>query len=100
MTNDARDKLYTILAAIPAGRVISYGHLAELAGLPRRARWAGQLLHGLPADTRLPWHRVVNAQGKISLPAPHNQLQRERLLAEGVEVSASMRIDMKRFGWN
>ena len=99
MTTDPKQTLYTVLASVPAGRVITYGQLAAQAGLPRRARWVGQVLHALPHDTRLPWHRVINAQGKISLPAPYNQVQRQRLLEEGVEVSETMRIDLSRYGW-
>lgn len=99
MNNDPLQQLYTVLAAVPAGRVITYGQLAAQAGYPRRARWVGQMLNRLPADTTLPWYRVVNAQGKISQPAPHNARQKERLLAENVEVSATWRIDLKRFGW-
>ena len=94
------NRLYSILAAIPPGSVIAYGQLAALAGQPRRARWAGQVLSRLPADTCLPWHRVVNAQGKISQPSPQREEQIRRLRNENVEVSDSGRIDLERFGWN
>jgi methylated-DNA-protein-cysteine methyltransferase related protein len=83
-----RAAIYLALASIPAGRVISYGQLAALAGLPGAARLVGNLLRNLPAGTQLPWHRVVNAQRKISLPADsvgfNEQLQ--RLRSEGVEI--------------
>ncbi|WP_430461842.1 MGMT family protein [Thalassolituus sp. LLYu03] len=100
MNSDPKERLYTALAGIPAGRVITYGQLAAQAGFPRRARWVGQVLNALPEDTQLPWHRVINAQGKISQPTPHNLRQRDRLVAEGIEVSASFRVDLNRFGWN
>lgn len=61
-----QEKIYQVLASIPHGRLCSYGEVAKLAGLPGRARWVGRTLSQLPADTRLPWYRVVNAQGKIS----------------------------------
>ena len=100
-TDNTRQQLYTVLAAVPAGRVITYGRLAELAGMPRRARWAGQMLHRLPADTRLPWHRVINAQGRISLPpGPAADRQKALLEAEGVIVSPQLKVDLQRFGWN
>ncbi|MGP6270058.1 MGMT family protein, partial [Pseudomonas paraeruginosa] len=52
-----REALYLVLAQVPPGRVVSYGQLAEMAGLGRAARWVGRTLGQLPADTRLPWHR-------------------------------------------
>ena len=65
---DHKQRIYAVLAAIPAGVVVSYGQVAELAGLPRAARLVGRTLSALPDDTQLPWHRVVNASGKISMP--------------------------------
>jgi len=97
---DARQRLYTALAGIPAGYVITYGRLAELAGFNRRARWAGQVLKQLPKDTTLPWHRVINAQGKISLPpGPAAEKQRQLLEAEGVAVTENLKISLARFLW-
>ncbi|MAK90009.1 MAG: methyltransferase [Oceanospirillaceae bacterium] len=96
---DARQRLYTALAGIPAGYVITYGQLAALAGFSRRARWAGQVLKQLPQDSRLPWHRVINAQGKISLPGDAGEKQRALLESEGVTVSDSLRIDLSLFSW-
>jgi methylated-DNA-protein-cysteine methyltransferase-like protein len=64
-----RTALYLTLAQVPEGKVVSYGQLAELAGLGRAARWVGRTLSQLPGDTRLPWHRVLGAGGRISLPA-------------------------------
>ncbi len=63
-----RTALYSTLAQVPEGKVVSYGQLAELAGLGRAARWVGRTLSQLPGDTRLPWHRVLGAGGRISLP--------------------------------
>ena len=59
-----REALYIALAAIPAGHVLSYGQLAELAGLGRAARWVGRTLSQLPDGSTLPWHRVVAASGR------------------------------------
>lgn len=74
-----------MLASIPPGRLASYGQVAELAGLPKQARRVGRILSQLPAGTRLPWYRVVNASGKISFPAgsPGYQRQLEHLIDEG-----------------
>lgn len=63
-----RTALYLTLAQVPAGKVVSYGQLAELAGLGRAARWVGRTLSQLPPDSKLPWHRVLGAGGRISLP--------------------------------
>lgn len=95
--NDIR--LYTLLASIPEGKVVTYGQAANLIGLPRRARWVGQMLKQLPKDSRLPWHRVINAQGKISLPLTRGQTQAERLRAEGVMVTQEGKISLKQYGW-
>lgn len=98
----AAERLYTVLAAIPAGTVITYGQLAALAGYPRRARWVGQMLQQLPEGSRLPWHRVINAQGRSSFPSdsPAYALQLQCLRAEGVEISPSGRISLQRYGLN
>ncbi|MGC7837181.1 MGMT family protein [Pseudomonas wayambapalatensis] len=95
-----RMALYSVLGQIPEGKVVSYGQLAELAGLGRAARWVGRTLGQLPADTRLPWHRVLGAGGRLSLPlgTPSGDEQRARLRAEGVNV-ANNRVDMSRHGW-
>ncbi|SEA31147.1 O(6)-alkylguanine repair protein YbaZ [Microbulbifer marinus] len=87
-----------MLAAVPRGRVITYGDLAEMAGYPRAARLAGQTLRKLPRDTKLPWHRVINAQGRISLPEPGAQRQREKLEKEGVAFLRG-RVDMRKYRW-
>ncbi|CAD5107844.1 MGMT family protein [Zestomonas carbonaria] len=95
-----RAALYLTLQQVPAGKVVSYGELAALAGLGRAARWVGRTLSQLPNDTRLPWHRVIGAGGRLSLPAgsPSGAEQRARLRAEGVTIH-NERVDMRRHGW-
>ena len=95
-----RQALWQVLASIPSGRVSSYGRLAQLAGLGRGARLVGRWLGQLPDDTNLPWHRVLNSQGQLSLPAasPSGQAQYQRLPAEGV-IIRDRRVNMARFGW-
>ncbi|MFT0867003.1 MGMT family protein [Pseudomonas sp. CAM1A] len=95
-----RMALYSVLGQVPPGKVVSYGQLAELAGLGRAARWVGRTLSQLPQDTRLPWHRVLGAGGRLSLAlgTPSGDEQRARLRAEGVNV-ANNRVDMARHGW-
>ncbi|SHG23792.1 O(6)-alkylguanine repair protein YbaZ [Microbulbifer donghaiensis] len=96
--NDATSRICSVLALVPRGRVITYGDLAEMAGYPRAARLAGQTLRKLPPDTKLPWHRVINAQGRISLPEPGAQRQRDKLETEGI-VFLNGRVDMARYRW-
>ena len=97
---DVRQRIYATVKRIPRGRVSNYGAVAEVAGLPRRARLVGTLLRTAPESARLPWHRVVNAQGRVVFPVgtPTFAKQCERLEKEGV-VCRRGRIDLKRFGW-
>ncbi|MFA7552709.1 MAG: MGMT family protein [Spongiibacteraceae bacterium] len=86
MTDEKRQRIWQVIQQIPAGRVASYGRVAELAGLAGCARLVGNTLRNLPEATSLPWHRVVNSQRKISLP-PNTTAYREqkqRLLSEGI----------------
>ncbi|MBT8768781.1 MGMT family protein [Metapseudomonas boanensis] len=96
-----REALYLTLAQVPEGRVVTYGQLAELAGLGRAARWVGRTLSQLPQETRLPWHRVLAAGGRLSLAigTPSGIEQRARLRAEGVSIQND-RVDMRRHGWH
>lgn len=95
-----RSAVYALLAQVPSGRVVTYGELASRAGLGRAARWVGRLMSQLPDATTLPWHRVVAAGGRLSMPAgsPAGHEQRARLRAEGVTV-VNDRVDMRRHGW-
>lgn len=95
-----QERVWRIVHGIPRGKVTSYGAVAKLAGLPRGARLIGRILAQLPAGSALPWHRVVNSRGQISLPpgSASYREQRERLLSEGVEINND-KIDFKRFGW-
>lgn len=94
------ERVYMVLAAVPSGSVVTYGQVAELAGLPRAARMVGRILGNLPKGTELPWHRVINAAGKISLAedSPSFKLQKARLQEEGV-VFSNNRISLKKFNW-
>ena len=97
---DPEQRIYAVLAAIPSGVVVTYGQVAELAGLPRAARLVGRTLRHLPADSTLPWHRVINAAGKISLPLDSGSGKRQiaRLQEEGLVVKGG-RISLSKYRW-
>jgi len=96
-----RAAVYLVMSQIPPGKVVSYGELAAMAGLGRAARWVGRLMSQLPDGTSLPWHRVIAAGGRLSLPAgyPAGHEQRMRLRAEGLTI-INDRVDMRRHGWH
>lgn len=93
------ERIYAAIAAIPPGRVASYGAIAARAGMPGRARLVGRLLGEVPDGRVLPWFRVLRASGHIAMPpGSHGFREQCRLLrAEGVEVSNG-RVPLSRFG--
>lgn len=93
-------QIIAVLKAIPKGKITSYGRVAALAGNPRGARQVSRILHSMSRRHGLPWHRVVNAQGKISLPRGEGfELQKALLEDEGVRVSPGGQIDLDEFLW-
>lgn len=101
MSSASYEAIYAAVRRIPRGRVATYGQIARVAGLPHHARQVGYSLHALPPDSKVPWQRVINARGEISLRARPEceQEQRALLEAEGVAFDASGRVDLKRFQW-
>jgi len=100
VSHELAQRIYATVRRIPRGSVSTYGWIAERAGLPRRARLDGHALRVLRSGTGVPWHRVINAQGRSSFPrGSHGQLeQRRRLEDEGVRFVRG-RVDRKRCGW-
>ncbi|MCH8839006.1 MAG: MGMT family protein [Candidatus Marinimicrobia bacterium] len=92
--------IYNTVRSIPSGRVANYGRVALAAGLPGQARLVGYALHRLPDDSDVPWHRVVNVRGGISLDQHFGpgRTQRALLEAEGVSFDARGCIDLTRYG--
>lgn len=95
-----RQRIWQIVAAIPYGHVATYGDVARLAGSPRAARQVGGVLSRLPEGTTLPWHRVVNRHGTISLQGDSLLRQRDALEAEGIEVSDEGQLDLETNRWD
>lgn len=99
-TGAGYERIWAIVAQIPKGRVATYGQVATLAGLGRRARMVGYALHYAPPDRSLPWHRVINAQGQISFPSGSEDYCRQRRRLEREQVQfVNDRIDLARFRW-
>jgi methylated-DNA-protein-cysteine methyltransferase related protein len=94
-------RIYAVVRRIPRGRIASYGQVAQQAGLGGHARQVGYALHALDADDRLPWHRVLDAQGRVSPRAEPggDRVQRALLEREGIRFDAAGRADLARFGW-
>ncbi len=100
--SDSYQRIYAVVRRIPHGRVATYGQVAALAGLPRQPRLVGYAMHALPNGTALPWHRVINAQGRVSPRSGDGGAgvtQRLRLEAEGVRFDPAGRVSLARQGW-
>ena len=91
--------IYRVVREVPRGRVATYGQIALLCGLHGRARQVGYALHALPHGSPVPWQRIVNARGAISLAHEAGADQRQRLAAEGIELDERGRVDLRRFQW-
>jgi len=97
---ESRQAILATLARIPLGQVSTYGQVAKLAGQPGKARYVAYILKNLPSDTEIPWHRVINSQGKISFPHASEKYQEQfdRLIEEGIVVPLSKRAQ-EEFLW-
>jgi len=98
---DSYGRIYRVVERIPEGRVATYGQVATIAGLAGHARQVGYALHALPDGSPLPWHRVINAKGEVSLRAEPGRegYQRHLLEEEGVAFNAGGRVNLDRFLW-
>jgi len=95
------ERIIAVVRRIPRGRVATYGQIATLAGFPRQPRLVGYALHALQAGTRVPWHRVVNAQGMISTRSRGSGAasQRRLLEREGVRFDERARLALHKYRW-
>lgn len=100
--DEAVEAICAVIRRIPLGWVATYGQVAAMAGLPRRARLVGRVLQHLDSATKIPWHRVVNAKGEVSYSLSRNGgdvLQRRLLEKEGLEFDDNNRLDLERCRW-
>jgi methylated-DNA-protein-cysteine methyltransferase-like protein len=98
----AVEAICAVISRIPKGWVATYGQVAAMAGMSRRARLVGRILQHLDAKTKIPWHRVVNAKGEVSFALSRNGgdiLQRRLLEKEGIEFDDKGRLDLERCRW-
>jgi methylated-DNA-protein-cysteine methyltransferase-like protein len=91
-------RVHAVVRRVPRGRVVTYGQIARALGMPRGARVVGWAMRA--CDEKTPWHRVVNAQGAISLrPTGGYHIQRTLLKDEGIRFNREGRIDLVKYGW-
>lgn len=104
LSNEKYQRIWQVIQLIPEGKVASYGQVADLAGLPGRARLAGKSLSHVPREgyqgKPVPWFRVLRSSGHIAFPIESEsfQEQRAKLISEGVSVNGS-RVSLKKFQW-
>lgn len=102
MSRDLYERFYAVVRRVPRGKVATYGQIATVAGLPRHARHVGHALRALPEGSRIPWHRIINASGRVSeraYPGPAD-LQRVLLEEEGVRLSSTGRVRLRDHQWD
>jgi methylated-DNA-protein-cysteine methyltransferase related protein len=99
-SDPAWEAIYMAVERIPRGCVSTYGAIAQLAGLPRRARLVGTALRSVPNARHLPWHRVITASGRLAFPEGSDAYSKAcaRLAREGVRI-VRKRVDLARYGW-
>lgn len=93
------EKVYRLVKKIPRGRVTTYGELARRLRLPGGARAVGYAMAACPSGRGIPWHRVVAAGGRLSIPEPYGSLQRKLLETEAVAIEG-VKLDIERYGWS
>jgi methylated-DNA-protein-cysteine methyltransferase related protein len=101
-TDSFKEKVISVIKKIPYGKVTTYGTVAAIAGSPRSAREVGYILHSQTEKYVLPWQRVVNRKGYISIRGGDvnmKNLQKKLLEDEGVEVSEDFMVDLSLYGW-
>ena len=98
---DLKQLIWQELAAIPPGKLTTYGLLAKACGYPTHARYVGRTLKNLPASSTLPWHRVLKSDGRLAFAPDSNnyQQQKQRLESEGI-IFTGDKIQLKNWLWH
>ena len=92
--------IWKTVKRVPFGRVATYGQIAREAGMEDHARLVGYALHALPKGIQIPWHRVINSAGRISLAGPSARRQKKLLEQEGIQFLPSGKISLKVYQWD
>lgn len=99
--NSFSERAIFVMKKIPPGRVLSYGAVAALAGNPRGARQVSWLINSSTKKHNIPWFRIINSKGKISIIQPEGYESQKRLLEEeGIEFASDDSVDLKRYLWD
>lgn len=98
-TEERQHRIWQVVASIPAGKVATYGQVAKLAELGNGARQVGRVLGQLPTGSKLPWFRVINSQGKISLPEGSRYDHQAELLARDGVTLINGRVRLRDYQW-
>ncbi len=93
-------QILMVIHQIPYGKVSTYGDIANMAGFPGYARHVGRALANLPPGSTLPWYRVINSRGMISLKGEDLQRQQALLASEGVKVNSAGKLSLKQYRWH
>ncbi len=101
MSSENVDRILTVIQQIPRGKVATYGQVARIAGIPRNSRQVGSVLKNLPPRSDIPWYRVVNSRGEISLRdnLQSQSYQRTALENEGIQFNGQGRLSLTTYGW-
>jgi len=100
-SNELHRQILDVIALIPYGKVATYGQIAKLAGIPKHARLVGYVLKHLDQESSIPWHRVINSQGKISVMRINEKGEniQQQLLADEEIYVLNNKINLKVFSW-
>lgn len=100
MENDTfPQRVFLVMAAIPCGRIATYGDIARMAGSPQAARQVGRVLKQLPTASKLPWHRIINSKGEIAMTGERGTKQKNKLAREGILPDDKGRFPLKCYRW-
>ncbi|NOH99048.1 MGMT family protein [Vibrio sp. 99-70-13A1] len=92
-------QIFAVIHQIPQGKVTTYGDIARFAGFPGYARHVGKALGNLPQGSKLPWFRVINSKGELSLVGENFERQKTALEKEGIEVSDKGKVKLRIYKW-
>lgn len=100
--DSTRQRIYAVVRRVPRGKVATYGQIAELAGLEGQARQVGYAMAAVPSSSAVPWHRIINAQGRVSVRSAGSGstiIQQQLLEREGVLFDGGGRVSLSRYRW-